>query len=75
MADNQKHLLSFLHQQNLVDNLGNVNQINEDDIYQYIKKLDINSKSYQNRRLHIMSLVDGLGTIRVSQTILDYIRK
>lgn len=75
MADNQKHLLSFLHQQNLVDSLGNVNQINENDIYQYIKKLDINSKLYQNRRLHIMNLVDGLGTIRVSQTILSFFRK
>lgn len=69
VANNQKDLVSYLHEQNLIDYLGSLRDITVESIANYLTDLSINSSKYQERRKEIMQLVDGMGADRVANAI------
>lgn len=71
VADNQKDLVSYLHEQNLIDYLGSLEDITVESISNYLTHLSINSSKYQKRRKDIMQLVDGMGADRVANEIIS----
>jgi UDP-2,4-diacetamido-2,4,6-trideoxy-beta-L-altropyranose hydrolase len=71
MAENQTPLLNYLTKMNLIDNLGNVNSLTTDDILKLLQNLDLTDAKYSHRKTAIMSLIDGKGTQRVVEMILE----
>ncbi len=71
MAENQTPLLNYLTKMNLIDNLGNVNSLTTDDILKLLQNLDLTDAKYSHRKTAIMSLIDGKGTQRVVEIILE----
>lgn len=71
MAENQTPLLNYLTKMNLIDNLGNVNSLTTDDILKLLQNLDLTDAKYSHRKTSIMSLIDGKGTQRVVEMILE----
>lgn len=71
MAENQTPLLNYLTKMNLIDNLGNVNSLTTDDILKLLQNLDLTDVKYSHRKTAIMSLIDGKGTQRVVEMILE----
>lgn len=71
MAENQAPLLNYLTKMNLIDNLGNVNFLTTDDILKLLQNLDLTDAKYSHRKTAIMSLIDGKGTQRVVEMILE----
>ena len=71
IAENQAPLLNYLAQMNLIDNLGNVNCLTTDDILKLLQNLDLTDAKYSHRKTAIMSLIDGKGTQRVNDIILE----
>ncbi|WP_104473576.1 UDP-2,4-diacetamido-2,4,6-trideoxy-beta-L-altropyranose hydrolase [Acinetobacter indicus] len=71
MAENQTPLLNYLTKMNLIDNLGNVNCLTTDDILKLLQNLDLTDAKYSHRKTAIMSLIDGKGTQRVVEMILE----
>lgn len=70
VADNQKDLVSYLYEQNLIDYLGSLDNITVNSISRYLTDLSMNSLKYQERRKEIMQLVDGMGADRVAKYIM-----
>ncbi|WP_352309721.1 UDP-2,4-diacetamido-2,4,6-trideoxy-beta-L-altropyranose hydrolase [Psychrobacter sp. W2-37-MNA-CIBAN-0211] len=70
VADNQKDLVSYLHERNLIDYLGSLDNITVNSISKYLTDLSMNSLKYQKRRKEIMQLVDGMGADRVAKNIM-----
>lgn len=75
VADNQKDLLVFLNEKDLIDNLGLIQDVNLNTLSSYFLNLDFRNNLYVMRREKIMSLVDGQGAQRVYQAIQEYLRK
>lgn len=75
VADNQKYLVSYLHEQNLIDYLGSLKDITVESIANYLTHLSINSSKYKKRRRDIMQLVDGMGADRVANEIISTYEK
>lgn len=75
VATNQHELLQFLSTESLVHFLGSSISITEDDIYNSISNLNLESSKNSTRKRKIMSLVDGNGAKRVAQKIkeLEYV--
>ncbi|MDO7385085.1 UDP-2,4-diacetamido-2,4,6-trideoxy-beta-L-altropyranose hydrolase [Acinetobacter baumannii] len=71
VADNQRILLGYLAEEDLIDNLGDCNDLTEDRLFEFLSKLDFTSVSYRQRRIKIMELVDGLGVVRTCEKILE----
>lgn len=71
VAANQHELLQFLSAESLVHFLGSSTSITEDDIYNSINRLDLESPENATRKQRIMSLVDGDGVKRVAQKIKE----
>lgn len=71
VAANQHELLQFLSTESLVHFLGNSASITEDNIYNAISRLDLESPENAARKRRIMSLVDGDGVKRVAQKIKE----
>ena len=70
VADNQKDLVSYLYEKNLIDYLGSLDNITINSISKYLTDLSMNSLKYQKRRKEIMQLVDGMGADRVAKYIM-----
>lgn len=70
IADNQKDLVSYLHEKNLVDYLGNLNTITVESISSYLNRLSISSSKYRARKHSITHLVDGIGANRVAKELI-----
>lgn len=71
VADNQRVLLGYLAEEDLIDNLGDCNDLSEDQLFKFLSELDLTSISYRQRRIKIMELVDGLGVVRTCEKILE----
>ena len=71
IAENQAPLLNYLAQMNLIDNLGNFNSLTIDDILKLLQNLDLMDEKYSHRKSAIMNLIDGKGTQRVNDIILE----
>lgn len=71
VADNQRVLLGYLAEEDLIDNLGDWNDLSEDQLFNFLNKLDITSTYYHQRRIKIMEHVDGLGAVRTCEKILE----
>lgn len=65
LADNQKELISYLSDQELIDYLGNSIDISHKDILSHLVHLDLISEIYLKRKQAIQELVDGLGASRI----------
>ncbi|WP_296209050.1 UDP-2,4-diacetamido-2,4,6-trideoxy-beta-L-altropyranose hydrolase [Psychrobacter sp. UBA3480] len=73
VADNQKDLVHYLHEKDLVDYLGSLNTITVDSIFSYLIRLSISNTKYLVRKHNIMNLVDGIGANRVvKELVLTY---
>ncbi|MFI8553664.1 UDP-2,4-diacetamido-2,4,6-trideoxy-beta-L-altropyranose hydrolase [Psychrobacter sp. NPDC077938] len=73
VADNQKDLVHYLHEKDLVDYLGSLNTITVDSIFSYLIRLSISNTKYLARKHNIMNLVDGIGANRVvKELVLTY---
>lgn len=73
VADNQKDLVHYLHEKDLVDYLGSLNTITVDSIFSYLIRLSISNTKYLARKHSIMNLVDGIGANRVvKELVLTY---
>jgi len=70
VADNQKDLVHYLHEKDLVDYLGSLNTITVGSICDYLEQLSIESIKCQARTVNIMNLVDGMGAARVAKNIM-----
>ncbi|WP_168379952.1 UDP-2,4-diacetamido-2,4,6-trideoxy-beta-L-altropyranose hydrolase [Acinetobacter indicus] len=71
MAENQATLLNYLTKMDLIDNLGNFNVLTKDDFLSLLQNLDVTDEKYSHRKTAIMSLIDGKGTQRVVEMILE----
>jgi UDP-2,4-diacetamido-2,4,6-trideoxy-beta-L-altropyranose hydrolase len=71
VADNQRILLGYLAEEDLIDNLGDCNDLSEDQLFKFLSELDFTSIVYHQRRIKIMELVDGLGVVRTCDKILE----
>ena len=71
VADNQKELLSFLSENELIDKIGSYLDFDQETFFSYMDNLDVYSESYRVRRSKIMALVDGMGVIRVANALLE----
>jgi len=72
MADNQHPLISYLQDEDLIDSLGHKNNLSSTKISRFLSNLNINSPIYTKRKVKIMSLVDGLGTQRISNVMFKF---
>lgn len=71
MAENQVPLLNYLTKMDLIDNLGNFSGLTKDDFLSVLQNLDLTDVKYSYRKSAIMNLIDGKGTQRVSDIILE----
>lgn len=71
MAENQAPLLSYLTETNLIDSLGDFKVLTAKDFLEFLQSLDLNDQKYMCRRSEIMSLIDGKGTQRVVDMVLE----
>jgi len=75
MAINQKPLLDYLDENNLIDNLGHYKNLTTQFFIGYIRNLNLDDKKYVLRKARIMDLIDGKGAERVSNIILQGVRR
>lgn len=71
MAENQIPLLSYLTKMNLIDNLGEFNSLTTDNILNLLETFDLTDAKYSHRKSEIMNLIDGKGTQRVVDMVLE----
>lgn len=73
VANNQRQLLHYLNEQDLIDCLGSIHTLTQVKIETYLSQLDITNSHYANRKQVIMGLVDGRGAAKVSAQIQELI--
>ncbi|WP_299185945.1 UDP-2,4-diacetamido-2,4,6-trideoxy-beta-L-altropyranose hydrolase [uncultured Psychrobacter sp.] len=73
IAENQKELVEYLDEQEMIDYLGSLKKITTNTIVNFITNLQLESESYIIRRNRIQSLVDGLGSKRIASHIIKTI--
>lgn len=71
MAENQAPLLSYLTEMDLIDNLGYFKKFTTNNFLIFLQSLDLTDLKYLSRQSEIMSLIDGKGTQRVGNIILE----
>lgn len=69
VASNQRELLKFLSDKDLVHCLGDSISVSNKTIYNFINDLELHLPIYKDRKQKMMSLVDGNGVKRVAQKI------
>ena len=73
IAENQKELVRYLDEHEMIDYLGSSKTITTNTIVNLITNLQLDSEPYVNRRNRIQSLVDGLGSKRIANHIIKTI--
>ena len=73
IAENQRELVKYLDEQELIDYLGSLETITTEEVINFITNLQLDSKSYVNRKSRIQDLVDGLGPKRIESHIIKII--
>lgn len=73
IAENQKELVKYLDDQEMIDYLGSSKTVTTNSIVNFITNLKLDSEPYVNRRNRIQSLVDGLGSKRIANHIIKTI--
>lgn len=73
IAENQKELVRYLEEQDLIDYLGSLETITTEDIMNFLNNLQSNSQKYITRKNKIQALVDGLGPKKIADQIIKII--
>ena len=73
IAENQKELVNGLYHSDLIDYLGDIESVSTNKIYEFISSLNLEDEKYRHRRKRIMQIVDGKGTKRVVDKVIDLI--
>lgn len=73
IAENQRELVKYLDEQELIDYLGSLETITTEEVINFITNLQLDSECYINRKSKIQALVDGLGPKRIESHIIKII--
>jgi len=73
IAENQKELVEGLYRSNLIDYLGDIESVTTNKIQGFLNSLNLEDEKYKHRRKRIMQIVDGKGTKRIADKVIDLI--